>query len=93
MRLHLTKRYWFPKVTCFTIPTRVTHVTLAFFVGQASLALATPLKPFVIQELNTPLAGGGFGGSSGSSANAHLDNGTFYSGNTARFLGIRYPGA
>jgi hypothetical protein len=45
---------------------RVTHLALPLFVGQASLALATPIRPFAVQEPGTPLTVGGFCDRSGS---------------------------
>jgi hypothetical protein len=71
----------------------LTRITLALFAGQVSHALATPFKPFVIQEPNMHFAdAGGLCDSSGS-ADIRLDNGIFTGycfGKTAQFLGIPF---
>jgi hypothetical protein len=71
----------------------ITRVTLALLAGQVSLALATPLEQFVLQEPNAPLASSGGFCDGSSSADARLDNGIFTGycqDKTAVFLGIPY---
>jgi hypothetical protein len=75
------------------LPMKIFSFILTLFAGQAFFALAISVKPFVVPDLTTPVAGTGFCDSAGVPPQAYLDNGTFIGicfGRSARFLGIPY---